>query len=227
MLQELLNSLKDPNGVTQDMWLHILSVMGDTHPALKGAQTFGGRTYFTNPQKNTLQDILPFMAGAKLDRIGSQLSLPAHKPEPDIECRKCGLGTQRLADGGFVAYVCVTDSCSYKDIKIRYTIEKVLRCSRCKGPYHPATGHAFNADTVACGICYGKFICWQMGKYGWRPLNKKQRHKLETKLKKQKNLEKKTAMELVKRLAKEAEEQERLYGKPREAQSVQNSILEQ
>lgn len=222
MLQELLNSINDPNGVTQDVWLHILSALGSSMPTSlsgAGAQTFGGRTYLTNPQKHLLRELLPYMSGASLDRIGgTQLSLPAHEPEPDFDCRKCGQATKKMADGGFMAYACVTEDCSYKDIKIRYTIEKVMRCGRCKGPFHPATGHMFNATTASCGICFGKFICWQMGKYGWRPLSKKQRNKLEAKQKKQRKVEEKLAKEAAKRAAKQREDDERLYGKPREAQ---------
>jgi len=35
-----------------------------------------------------------------------------------------------------------------------------MRCSNCQGPWHPATGHAFSASTVACGPCAGRFWAW-------------------------------------------------------------------
>lgn len=230
MLQEMMKSLYDANGVTQDMWLHILDVIGDSFSQddfIKTVKTYGSRYYLTDPQRDKLRDILPFMAGINLDRVGGGvLSLPAHEPEPDIGCKKCGQNVSRVPDGGFMAYVCTNEGCSYKDIKIRYSFEVSLRCGKCKGPFHSATGHAFSATTVACGPCYGRFAAWQLRKYGWHgPLTYKQLKKLNIKLKKQQRTEKKAAKELAKKLIKEAIEHERLYGKPRDAQIAQEQLM--
>ena len=35
-----------------------------------------------------------------------------------------------------------------------------MRCSACKGPAHPATGHAFTATMMLCGPCTRNFIRW-------------------------------------------------------------------
>lgn len=40
------------------------------------------------------------------------------------------------------------------------------RCFACKGPYHPASGHRFEApfaDVVYCGACIRPFIVWLKG----------------------------------------------------------------
>lgn len=96
------------------------------------------------------------------------------------------------------------------------------RCGHCKGPFHPATGHAFSETIVCCGVCYGRFVAWQIEKNNWtwhtRPLNNRQLRKLDKKKKKAAKAEEKAAKQLVKQLAKEAAEKEKLYGKPRDAQ---------
>jgi len=103
-----------------------------------------------------------------------------------------------------------------------------LRCNKCKGPYHPATGHAFSQTIVACHVCYGRFAAWQMKKYGWQPLTPKQLKKLDKKKAKAAKKAEKAAKALEKQLVKEKAEHERIYGKPRDAQPAQpqNPILE-
>ncbi len=34
------------------------------------------------------------------------------------------------------------------------------RCSACKGPFHPATGHAHSEHTFLCGPCTRHFYKW-------------------------------------------------------------------
>lgn len=225
MLQKLLDAIDAANGVSKDMWSHISSILGRSHPSLSGVFSAGERYYLSNPQKKAIRDILPFMAGASIDRIGSALMLPPHEPEPDLNCEKCGRIANRITDKAFMAYVCRYADCDYKDIKIRYTIEKALRCGRCKGPFHPATGHHFDADTVACGICFGRFVAWQMKKYGWRPLTKRQRNKLELKKKKQKKAEEREAREEAIRAAARAKEAAEKYGQLRYAQAGDMMIV--
>jgi hypothetical protein len=39
-----------------------------------------------------------------------------------------------------------------------------LRCFKCGGPYHPATGHWNERfDVVFCGACYRPFVKWLSG----------------------------------------------------------------
>lgn len=223
MLQKMLDALDAPNGVTQDIWSHIVAVIGPDDSAVKMVQSYGGRYYLMPAQKQKLRQMLPFMAGVNLDRIGGgTLALPAHEPEPDTECVKCKQITSRVADGAFMAHLCSNEKCGLNGIKIRYTIERVLRCSRCKGPFHPATGHQFNADTVACGICYGKFAAWQLSnKFGHIFLTSKQKKRIDNKMAKNKKKAERAIKALEKQAAAQAAEREKTYGKPREAQTAQ------
>ncbi len=93
-----------------------------------------------------------------------------------------------------------------------------IRCGRCGGPFHPASGHAFSATVVACGPCYGKFAAWQLQKYGWKPLTSAQQKRMERKKAKAEKRALKAAKALEKQAAKEAAEKEKRYGKPRDAQ---------
>jgi len=102
-----------------------------------------------------------------------------------------------------------------------------LRCNKCKGPFHPATGHAFTEFVVACHVCYGRFAAWQLHKYGWKPVTPKQRKKLDRSRRKAEKKAASAAKALVSKINKETSDSERLYGKPREAQHAgQNPILE-
>jgi hypothetical protein len=38
-----------------------------------------------------------------------------------------------------------------------------MRCASCKGPYHPATGHAHSEKTVICGVCTRSMLKWLEG----------------------------------------------------------------
>lgn len=96
-----------------------------------------------------------------------------------------------------------------------------IRCSRCKGPFHPASGHAFSAIIVACGPCYGRFAAWQMQKYGWHPIEREQLKKINKKKNKNAKKAQRAAKALEKQAAREAIEREKLYGVPR---AVQNSM---
>lgn len=35
-----------------------------------------------------------------------------------------------------------------------------MRCFFCKGPAHPATGHAYSATVLACRRCFMSFFAW-------------------------------------------------------------------
>src|ERR1041385_6587513 len=84
------------------------------------------------------------------------------------------------------------------------------RCGHCKGPFHPATGHAFSETIVCCGVCYGRFVAWQIEKNDWtwhtRPLNNRQLRKLDKKKKKAAKSEQRAAKQLAKQIAKEEAE---------------------
>jgi hypothetical protein len=95
-----------------------------------------------------------------------------------------------------------------------------LRCNKCKGPFHPATGHAFDEIIVACGPCYGRFAAWQLQKYGWKPLSNQQIKKINKSRNKAARKAEKIAKALVRQQAQEIIEHEQTYGKPREAQSM-------
>lgn len=183
MRYEIMKALDDPNGVTQDMWLSIISVVGDRDPSVHGASCFGGRYYITEAQRNRLRHMIPFLNGDNIAGAQPILALPPHieevKEHPDD-----------------------------------------IRCGRCKGPFHPASGHAFSAIVVACGPCYGKFAAWQLQKYGWKPLTSRQQKKMNKKKAKDEKRAEKAAKALEKQAAKEAAEKEKKYGKPREAQSA-------
>lgn len=226
MLQKMLAALSDmKNGVTQDVWAHIVAAMGSSMNDIAilertGINCFGGRYYLTDNQRRKLREMLPFMAGVNLDRIGGgTLALPAHEPEPDWDCAKCGFVVNKIPDGAFMAYVCRNEQCKLHDLKIRYTIEKPMRCSRCKGPFHPATGHQFSVDTVACGICYGKFAAWQLAnKFGHTFLSPKQKKRIDNKIEKAKKKAAKQAKALMKLEQEKKNTREKVYGIEREAQ---------
>lgn len=224
MLQKMLDALEYGNGIPQDIWAHIVSAMGSTMNDIyslerTGINCFSGRYFLTNLQRCKLRELLPFMAGVNVDRIGGALALPAHEPEPDWGCDKCGFVVNKVPDGAFMAYVCKNEQCKLHDIKIRYTIEKPMRCSRCKGPFHPATGHQFSADTVACGICYGKFAAWQLSnKFGHIFLTPKQKKRIENKVLKNKKKAEKYAKSMAKIEQEQKAAREKIYGVERQAQ---------
>lgn len=95
----------------------------------------------------------------------------------------------------------------------------ILRCGRCDGPFHPATGHAFSETIVACNVCYGRFAVWQMTAHGQTIIPYKQKKKLE----KKKRKEEKRLKQEQKRLQQEEKIREAKYGKPRIAQIAQFS----
>lgn len=35
-----------------------------------------------------------------------------------------------------------------------------MKCSACKGPFHPATGHQLSAQSQLCGPCARDFKAW-------------------------------------------------------------------
>ena len=35
-----------------------------------------------------------------------------------------------------------------------------MTCSACKGPFHPATGHAHTETMLICGVCATRFKNW-------------------------------------------------------------------
>ncbi len=95
-----------------------------------------------------------------------------------------------------------------------------IRCGRCKGPFHPATGHAFSATIVACGPCYGRFAAWQLkNKYGWQPLTPAQLKRLNSKKNKAAKKAARAQKAIEKQAAKEAADHEAIYGAPRIAQA--------
>ena len=95
-----------------------------------------------------------------------------------------------------------------------------IRCGHCKGPFHPATGHAFSAITVACGPCYGRFAAWQMKKYGWQPITPLQLKRINKKKNKAIKKSERAAKAQEKQAAREASDYNDLYGMPRTAQSA-------
>lgn len=186
ILEEIFAALDDPNGLTQDMWLAIVSIVGDYDSSVSGkpwnVNSFGGRYYLTDPQRQRLKHMIPFMVGAPIGP--QQLALPPHVETEHPEG---------------------------------------IRCGKCKGPFHPATGHAFSATIVACGICYGRFAAWQLQKYGWAPLTSKQIKKLDKRKNKAARKAANAEKALVKQHAREEAKREKLYGKPRVAQTAYRS----
>lgn len=183
MLYEMMKALDDANGVTEDIWLNILRVVGDKDPSINNVSCFGGRYYITDIQRNRLRYVIPFLNGEKVD--GVQLALPPY---------------------------------------IEPTHPLDIRCGRCTGPFHPATGHAFSVSIVACGPCYGRFAAWQMQKYGWKPLHGKELKKMRKKEAKERRKAHGLARALVRQAAEQVAEYERLYGIPREAQPAKPDL---
>ena len=49
-----------------------------------------------------------------------------------------------------------------------------LKCIKCFGPFHSATGHIFNSEARFCGICAGRFFAFVIyQKHGWHYSSKK------------------------------------------------------
>jgi hypothetical protein len=38
-----------------------------------------------------------------------------------------------------------------------------MKCMVCKGPFHPASGHAWSEEAVVCGPCIRHFYEWVRG----------------------------------------------------------------
>ena len=193
-------AIEDANGVPEDMWFRILGLVGDKDASVVAVSCFGGRYYVTEAQRSRLRKLIPFMQGE---------AAPGRFARGDYSLDAPVIGTQLSLP---------------PHIPDEHPLG--IRCSKCKGVFHPASGHAFSATVVACGPCYGRFAAWQLQKYGWVPLTSKQLKKLNKAKNKAARKAEGAAKELAKRQAKEAEEREKLYGKPREAQTGQNSIME-
>lgn len=41
-----------------------------------------------------------------------------------------------------------------------------MKCSICKAPYHPSTGHRFTSTAVLCGGCAKDFLAWYKARMG-------------------------------------------------------------
>lgn len=252
-VNEMLKTLSDPNGITEDVWLSIINVVGTSPMAqranINNVSCFGGRYYVTELQRRTLRNLIPFMSGIPPVENIEQLALPAYtgsvscgrcklpagnsKHEfsyTDISCGACFKEFQyREMDTEFKRWKEIRSLTSaYKwwrttlneDVSLEK--QKFAKCSRCTGPFHEATGTVINPkyNIFLCGPCSGVFYAHQLHLSGWRTLTPKQLKKLNQKKAKEAKQEVKAAKELAKRLAKEEAEKERLYGRPREAQSA-------
>lgn len=165
MLSKIIKALDSPNGVTEEDWIYILSIMGDkVYSDIQAhgfIQSYGGRYYLTNIQ---IEDIKRAIFLVREDKTQPMLALPPH---------------------------------------IEISHPDNIRCGHCNGPFHPATGHAFNATLVACGPCYGRFAAWQLKKYGWTPLTYKALKKMDRQKARKEKIALKIQEAVQKRIANE------------------------
>lgn len=153
--------------------------------------------------------------------------------DPSVQCVSCFGGryyvteAQRTRLRYLIPFMMGVSSDMYPGLALPAHVEAgPLRCNKCRGPFHPATGHAFSETVVACHVCYGRFAAWQMQKYGRTPLTPKQIKRLNKQKNKAARKAERAAEAQAKQAAKEQAERERLYGKPREARPAQNPTLE-
>lgn len=45
-----------------------------------------------------------------------------------------------------------------------------MNCFFCKGPAHPATGHAYNERVLACRNCFVRFFDWYRARMNHNPI---------------------------------------------------------
>lgn len=96
MTNEMLKALDDPNGVPEDVWIHILCTVGDNDPSVAKAQCFGGRYYLMDDQKSRLKHTIPFLMGKQIgglerhEPVQQKLALPPHVETPWTGPPRCG-----------------------------------------------------------------------------------------------------------------------------------------
>lgn len=150
---DIFKSLEDDNGIPEDIWIAITSMLAKDDLALHVVRGHQGMYFLPEEQRKRLRHILPFIASAHgqiVDTIdltkGPRLLLAAHSAVDDNVPQRCGCckGPYHSATG----HVFVVD--------------------------HKVMGYA-------CGICAGRFFAARLLKMGWRPLNKRKRKKLTKK----------------------------------------------
>ncbi len=195
---QLLQSIDDPNGLNEDDWVHcIIPLLHQNDVLWTKITNFNGRYLVPEDQKTRLK-ILIETSGLSIripDPQESAMVLPAYDIEKknqsssrvycnrgrsafnraDYESAIKDFNTAFSLDAEAKCHAGVT-AVEYLDkiAKIKLVIDKPLRCGRCGGPYHEATGHMFSDTVVACGPCAGRFWAWKLReKCGWRPLSVK------------------------------------------------------
>lgn len=197
---QLLKSIDDPNGLTEDDWIHcVVPLLHQNDVLWTKITNFNGRYFIPEEQKERVK--------LMIETSGMQIRIPDSQEKamvlPDYEAKNRS-SARVYCNRGRSAYYRGDYDSAIKDLNTAFTLDPdakchagisaldyldmiartkaqsqtqlhtSLRCGNCGGPYHPATGHAFSDTVVACGPCAGRFWAWKLQvKCGWRPITSK------------------------------------------------------